>query len=85
MPEEAAFDAMSKTVARADLPKLRDAVMRLISALSQCWAPAAECSHGAVERAAQTLVDECGRASSLAHEQLLPAYMIAAADEKGPL
>ena len=78
--EVTAFAAMLKTVAKADLPKLRDAVMRLISALSQCWPPAAECSHGAVERAAQSLVDECCLASSLAHEQLLPAYVIATVD-----
>lgn len=76
--EAVTLAAMSKTVARADLPKLRDAVMRLIDAVVQCWAPAAECSHDAVRRAAQALVDECGRASSLDHEQLLPAYVIAA-------
>lgn len=78
--ETVAYTAMSKTVAKADLPKLRDAVMRLMSTLSQCWASAAECSHGALERAAQALIEECGRASSLAHEQLLPAYVIAAED-----
>jgi len=76
VPIEFAFRAMSKSVANADLPKLRDAVMRLISTLCGCWAPASECSHGAVERAALSLIDECSRASSLFHEQLLPAYMV---------
>lgn len=75
--EAVVFAAMSKTVAKAELPKLRDAVMRLIDTLTQCWSPAAECSHESVRRAAQALIDECGHASSLDHEQLLPAYVIA--------
>ena len=79
--EVAAFAALSKTVAKADLPKLNDAVMRLIDAIAQCWAPAADCSHDAVRRAAQGLIEECGRASSLDHKQLLPAYVIAVADD----
>ncbi len=79
--EAVAFAALSKTVAKADLPKLRDAVMRLIDAIAQCWTPAADCSHDAVKRAAQALIDECGRASSLAHEQLLPAYVVATVDD----
>lgn len=79
--EAVAFAALSKTVASADLPKLNDALMRLIHAIVLCWSPAAECSHEAVERAAQMLIDECGRASSLSHEQLLPAYVVAAVDE----
>lgn len=79
--ETIAFTAMSKTVAKADLPKLRDAVVRLIDTIVQCWSPAGECSHESVRRAAQALIDECGYASSLYHEQLLPAYMIAAIDD----
>ena len=79
--EATAFGALTKTVANPDLPKLRDAVMRLIDTIAQCWAPAADCSHDAVRRAAQALVDECGRASSLNHEQLLPAYVTATVDD----
>ncbi len=75
--EAVAFSALSKTVAKANLPKLRDALMRLIDAIAQCWAPAADWLHNAVKRAALALIDECGQASSLAHEQLLPAYVIA--------
>lgn len=81
MIETTALAALSKTVAKADLPKLRDAVIRLIDTIAQCWASAADCSHDAVRRAAQTLVEECGRASSLDHVQLLPAYMVAALDD----
>jgi len=77
LTEAVALTALSKTVAKAELPKLRDAVMRLIDAVAQCWAPAADCSHDAVKRASQALIDECGRASSLNHQQLLPAYLIA--------
>lgn len=79
--EAAAIAAMSKTMAKAGLPKLRDAAMRLIDALAGCWAPAAVCSHESLRRAARALIDECGRASSLDHEQLLPAYVIAAVDD----
>lgn len=81
--EAVALTALAKTVAMADLPKLRDAVMRLIDAIVQCWTPAADCSHDAVKRAAQALIDECGRASSLDHEQLLPAYVVATVEDDG--
>lgn len=77
---EVAFGALSKTVATADLPKLRDAVMRLIDAIVQCWAPAAEGRHATVTAVAQALIDECGRASSLDHDQLLPGYVVATKD-----
>ena len=73
-----AFAAMSKTIANADLPKLRDAAMRLIDTIARCWLPAADCSHEAVRRVAQALIDECGRASSLDHMQLLPDYLLTA-------
>lgn len=76
--EVAAFAAMSKTIAKTDLPKLHDAAVRLIDTITQCWSPAATCSYDAVRRAAHALIDECGRASSLDHVQLLPAYVIAA-------
>lgn len=75
--EEIAFTALSKTEASASLPKLRDAVVRLIDTIVHAWLPASDCSHDAIRRAANALIDECGRASSLDHEQLLPAYVIA--------
>ena len=77
---EVAFSALSKTRASSDLPKLRDAGMRVMDALAQFWAPAADCSHDAIRRAALSLIDECGRASSLDHQQLLPSYVSAIAD-----
>lgn len=83
--EAVVFAALSKTVAKASLPKLRDAVIRLIDTIAQCWAPAADCSHHAVKRAALALIDECGRASSLAHEQLLPAYLITDVDDNADM
>jgi len=72
--------AMSKTRARADLPKLRDAAIRLIDTIAQCWSAASDCSHDALRRAARSLIDECGRASSLDHQQLLPAYLVSGDD-----
>lgn len=81
VPEAVAFAALSKTVAKANLPKLRDAIVRLIDTIAQCWPPANDCSYDSVKRAGQSLIEECGRASSLNHEQLLPAYVIATADD----
>lgn len=78
--EAIAFSALSKTVVDANLPKLRDVLMRLIHTIAQSWSPAADCSHESLKRAAIGLVDECGRASSLNHYQLLPAYLVTAAD-----
>lgn len=77
--EAVAFAAMKKTQAKSDLPKLRDAAMRLIDTLTQCWAPASDCSHEAVRQAAVALVEECGRSSALDHEYLLPAFVTATA------
>lgn len=75
--ETVAFQALKKTTASDDLPKLRDSTMRLIEALTGCWSGAAECSHESVRRAAQSLVDECSKASALDYEQTLPAYILA--------
>jgi len=78
--EEVAFVALSKTNADHDLPKLQDALSRLVDTLTTVWPRAAECSHSSVVRAATALVEECGRASSLAHADLLPAYLPAVTD-----
>lgn len=72
---DVAFVALSKTVARDDLPRLPDIEARLVETLTSVWTRAAECSHLSVVRAARALVEECGRASSLAHEDTLPAYL----------
>jgi len=73
--DSAAFQTLKKTKASDGLPKLQDSVMRLIDALVGCWPTAAECSHESLRRSAQMLIDECGRASSLDHLQLVPAYI----------
>lgn len=74
-PDDVAFEALSKTDASDDLPRLPDVELRLVSTLTGCWTRAAECSHISVERAARALILECERASSLAHEDTLPAYL----------
>jgi hypothetical protein len=73
--EEVAFAALRKSVASADLPKRSDVEGRLVATLTPVWDRANECSHSSLQRAARGLVAECGRASSLAHEGLLPAYL----------
>jgi hypothetical protein len=76
--EISAFHALKKATARDDLPKLQDSFIRLVDALTGgCWAEAQDCSHAAIRRAAQALVDECARASALDHQQVLPTYIIA--------
>jgi hypothetical protein len=71
-----AFEALKKTRATDSLPKLQDSMMRLMEALTGCWTTAGECSHVALRRSAQALVDECARASALEHLELLPAYIL---------
>lgn len=78
--EQVVFSALSKTVAAADLPKLRDVTVRLINTIADCWPDASGCSYESVRRAAKALTDECGLASSLDRGELLPAYVIAALD-----
>lgn len=70
-----AFQALKKTSATDDLPKLQDVSMRLIDTLTTSWDGAATCTHDALRRAANALIDECSRASSLDHQQTLPAYI----------
>lgn len=73
--EDLAFIAMRKTSAIHDLPKFDDVTIRLVDTLTHIWPRAAECSYKDVKRAALALVEECGRASSLAHTEVLPAYI----------
>lgn len=80
---EVAFTALSKTDASDDLPKLPDIEMRLITTLTPVWTRAADCSHASVVRGARSLASECGRASSLAHQEVLPAYLPATVDPAG--
>jgi len=73
--DDVAFNSLSKTYASDHLPKLHDIETRLVSTLTYRWEGAEECSYASVVRAARALVNECGRASSLAHEDTLPAYL----------
>jgi hypothetical protein len=72
---ETAFTALRRTSATDDLPRLPDIEMRLVTTLTAVWSRASDCSHGAVVHVARALFAECARASSLAHEDLLPAYL----------
>ena len=74
--EIVAFRALKKTTASSELPKLRDAMTRLIQTLAYCWDHASECTLEAIGRAARGLVDECARASALDDRQLLPTYLL---------
>lgn len=80
---EVAFTALYKTDASDDLPKLPDIQMRLVTTLTGVWTRAADCSHASVVQAARSLASECGRASSLAHQEVLPAYLPATVDPAG--
>jgi len=77
--EDVAFVALQKTEARHDLPKVGDITSRLVQTLTDVWSRAAECPFTSVLRAARALVHECQEASSLAHEDVLPAYLSAIA------
>jgi Cap4, dsDNA endonuclease domain len=75
--EETAFTALSKTDADDSLPKLPDIKMRLVTTLTSTWTRSAECAYTRVEQAAGRLIEECSQASSLAHQDVLPAYLSA--------
>jgi hypothetical protein len=79
--EQVAFTALAKTEARDDLPKLPDAQARLETTLSVVWEGAESCSAAELRAAARSLVTTCQEASSLAHEDTLPGYFSAIADE----
>ena len=78
--ETVAFQALKKTTASDDLPKLRDSFARLVETVTGSWPGAEDCSHDAVRRASSALIDECAKASSLDHQQTLPAYIPAVND-----
>lgn len=73
--EIVAFRALKKTTASSALPKLSDALTRLVQTLATCWSQASECSVEVLVRAAQRLIDECASASAMNHHQSLPAYL----------
>ena len=69
--ETVAFQALKKTTASDDLPKLRDSFARLVETVTGSW-PGADscCSHDAIRRASSALIDECAKASSLDPRQI---------------
>ena len=77
---EVAFTALSKADAADNLPKLPDIEIRLVTTLTDVWIRAGDCSYAYVVRAARALAKECGEASSLAHQDMLPAYLAATND-----
>jgi molybdopterin converting factor small subunit len=80
---EVAFTALSKTNADDGLPKLSDIEVRVVGTLTGIWECAADCSYAAVQRAARHRTSKCERASSLAHQDVLPAYLPARVDPVG--
>jgi hypothetical protein len=78
--EDVAFVALQKSEARDDLPKLADITSRLLQTLPDVWSRASECPYPTLLRTARALVHECQEASSLAHEDVLPAYISARAN-----
>ena len=70
------YQTIAKTGVNNNLPKLRDITMRLGNTIAQCWDAAEQCSYEILMRVTNNLIDECGRASSLDHEQLMAAYLL---------
>jgi hypothetical protein len=73
--EEQSFLSLKKVSISHDFPKLRDATMRLIDTVSSVWEKSNEVSYDGIKRASINLIDACFRASSLASQDLLPAYL----------
>jgi hypothetical protein len=81
--ESLTLAVLKKAQADDSLPKLADCTMRLLDTLVGAWAGAAECIYETVRRSARALIDECGRAANLDHEQLLPGYLSIGGDIDG--
>jgi hypothetical protein len=73
--EEYTFHTLKKASIKHDLPKFRDVTMRLIDTIVLVWDKAEGASYEGIKRAASHLIDACFRASSLAGQDLLPAYL----------
>jgi hypothetical protein len=72
--------ALKKSRTDDSLPKLAHIKQALIHALNEAWPHAADQALDALRNAADALIGECQRASSLDHTQSLPAYMSASPD-----
>lgn len=73
--EEGTYNTLKKASIKHNLPKFQDATMRLINTLVLVWDRAKVASYEGIKRTANCLIDACFRASSLASQDLLPAYL----------
>lgn len=77
---ETTFRALRKTKAFDNLPRLGQVEAGLMNAIADLWEGAGECTIPVLRSAVRELVNECMRASSLAHEEVLPAYLAVTSD-----
>jgi hypothetical protein len=73
--KEIVWGTLIKTDANDSLPKIDDINTRLISTLTSTWEKAKEVTYSALVNAAHNLTYECEKAATLAHRDLLPAYL----------
>jgi len=73
--EEHTFFSLKKVSISHDFPKLRDATLRLIDTIVSIWDKASGVSYEGIRRVSSNLIDVCSHASSLANQDLLPAYL----------
>lgn len=80
-----AFLSLKKSRVDNTLPKLSDILIRLIHTLNQSWSPAKDCSIALINKISNSLVEECGRASSLDHDNTIPGYFGAFGNQEDAL
>lgn len=78
--EAVALSSMKKCRCNHEFPKLDHIKQQLVNTLVESWPGAKEASMGLLVRAADAIISECQRASSLDHAQALPRYLVAAPD-----
>jgi len=78
--DNVAFTAVRKMRLDHAAPKLDDITTRLVNDLTLAWPRARDCSWEVVQLAARQLIAACHEASSLAHADALPSYLVVSAD-----
>lgn len=73
-----ALASMKKCRCNHELPKLDHIKQQLVNTLVESWPGATEAAMALLVRAADAIIAECQRASSLDHAQTLPQYLVAA-------
>lgn len=76
-PKSVCLAAMKKCRCDHSLPKIDHIKQELVNTLAASWDDAANVALPALQQAANALVSECQRASSLDHAQTLPRYITA--------